>query len=134
VDKKALKLSYLQTPRPTGIFAVRCLANDKMFIGQSENLDGIFNRIKFQLNANCHNQKDLQTDWNEFGADKFEFEVLEELEPREGIDIKKELEFLEDLWLEKYQPFGEKGYNEPKKTREQRLQMIAAKNMQKHAR
>jgi hypothetical protein len=125
MNKKALKLNYLQTLRPSGIFAVRCLANEKIFIGQSENLDGIFNRIKFQLNANCHNQKDLQADWNEFGADKFEFEVLEELEPREGIDNKKELEFLEDLWLEKYQPFGEKGYNEPKKTREQRLQMIA---------
>jgi GIY-YIG catalytic domain len=129
VNKKALKLNYLQTPRPMGIFAVRCLANEKMFIGQSENLDGIFNRIKFQLNADCHNQKDLQADWNEFGSEKFEFEVLEQLELRENLDIKKELEFLEDLWLEKYKPFGEKGYNEPKKTREQRLQMIAANRL-----
>ncbi len=112
-----------------GIFAVRCLANEKMFIGQSENLDGIFNRIKFQLNANCHNQKDLQADWNEFGANKFTFEVLEQLEIRENLDVKKELEFLEDLWLEKYKPFGDKGYNEPKKTREQRLQMIAANRL-----
>jgi GIY-YIG catalytic domain len=129
VDKKALKLNYLQTPRPIGIFAVRNLANEKVFVGQSENLDGIFNRIKFQLKANCHNQKDLQADWNEFGSEKFEFEVLEQLEQRENLDIKKELEFLEDLWLEKYKPFGEKGYNEPKKTREQRLQMIAAKRL-----
>ncbi len=134
MNKKALKLNYLQTLRPMGIFAVRNLATEKMFIGQSENLDGIFNRIKFQLNAGCHNQKDLQADWNESGSEKFEFEVLEELEIRENLEIKKELEFLEDLWLEKYKPFGENGYNEPKKTREQRLQMIAANNMQKHAR
>ena len=129
MNKKALKLNYLQTPRPSGIFAVRCLANEKVFIGQSENLDGIFNRIKFQLNADCHNQKDLQADWNEFGREKFEFEVLEQLEIRENLDIKKELEFLEDLWLEKLKPFGSSGYNEPKKTREQRLQMIAANRL-----
>jgi hypothetical protein len=129
VDKKALKLNYLQTPRPIGIFSVRNLVNEKVFVGKSENLDGIFNRTKFQLKANCHNQKDLQTDWNELGSEKFEFEVLEQLESRENLDIKKELEFLEDLWLEKLKPFGNCGYNEPKKTREQRLQMIAANRL-----
>jgi group I intron endonuclease len=127
MNKKALKLNYLQTPRPMGIFAVRNLINDKVFVGKSENLDGIFNR--FQLNANCHNQKDLQADWNAFGSENFEFEVLEQLALRENLDIKKELEFLEDLWLEKLKPFGICGYNEPKKTREQRLQMIAANRL-----
>ena len=134
MDKKALKQNYLQTPRPMGIFVIRNLANGKIFVGKSENLDGIFNRIQFQLKANCHTQKDLQKDWNEFGEENFEFEILEELELREGLDVKKELEFLEDLWLEKLLPFGNCGYNEPKKTREQRLQMIAKNNMQKHAR
>lgn len=126
MNKKELLQNYKLTPRPMGIFQIRNLTNEKVFIGKSENLDGIFNRINFQLNANGHNQKELQADWNELGADKFAFEVLEELEFRENLDIKKELEFLEDLWLEKLQPFGENGYNEPKKTREQRLQMIAA--------
>jgi hypothetical protein len=36
------------------------------------------------------------------------------------------LEVLEDLWLEKLLPYSEKGYNEPKKTTEERLQMIRA--------
>jgi group I intron endonuclease len=129
MNKKSLKLNYLQSPRPIGIFAIRNLVNDKVYIGQSENLDGIFNRIEFQLKANCHTQKDLQLDWNEFGSEKFKFEVLEQLELRENLDIKKELEFLEDLWLEKLKPFGNCGYNEPKKTREQRLQMIAANRL-----
>ncbi len=109
-----------------GVFQIRNLVNDKVFIGKSENLDGFFNRIKFQLKANCHHQKEMQADWNELGANKFGFEILEELERRENLDIKTELEFLADLWLEKLQPFGSKGYNEPKKTREQRLQMSAA--------
>lgn len=112
-----------------GIFQIRNLTNDKVFIGKSENLEGILNRHEFALKANGHQNKQLQADYNESGADKFVFEILEELEPREGLDNKKELEFLEDLWLEKLEPYGEKGYNERKLTREERLQMIAAKKI-----
>ncbi|MGI8789093.1 MAG: hypothetical protein ACR2HG_15235 [Pyrinomonadaceae bacterium] len=54
------------------------------------------------------------------------YEILEELEPRENLDNKRELNFLEDLWLEKLQPYGERGYNERKLTQEERLRMIAA--------
>lgn len=126
MDKKELKLNYKLSQRPMGIFQIRNLTNEKVFIGKSENLEGILNRHEFALKANGHQNKQLQADWNELGEEKFAFEILEELEQREGLDNKKELEFLEDLWLEKLQPFGEKGYNEPKMTREQRLQMIAA--------
>lgn len=126
MNKKELKQNYKLTPKRLGIFQVRNLTNEKVFIGKTENLDGMLNRQEFQLRANGHPTKKLQADYNELGADKFTFEILEELEQREGLDLKKELEFLEDLWLEKLQPFGENGYNEPKKTREQRLQMIAA--------
>jgi GIY-YIG catalytic domain len=129
MDKKALKLNYLLTPRPIGIFVVSNLVNEKVFVGKSGNLNGILNRIEFQLKANSHKQKDLQADWNELGSENFTFEILEEIVQRENLDIKKELEFLEDLWFEKLKPYGENGYNEPKKTREQRLQMIAANRL-----
>lgn len=127
MNKKELKQNYKLTPKPMGIFQIRNLTNEKVFIGKSENLDGILNRHEFALKANGHQNKQLQADYNELGAENFVFEILEELEQREGLDTKKELEFLEDLWLEKLEPYGEKGYNEPKITREQRLQMIAAK-------
>jgi hypothetical protein len=39
------------------------------------------------------------------------------------------LEVLEDLWLEKLEPYGERGYNERKKTSEERLRMIAANRL-----
>lgn len=116
----------METPRPIGVFQIRNLTNEKVFVGASMNLDGIFNRHRFQLNAGSHPSKELQKDWSEFGAENFEFEVLEELNQRENLDLQKELEFLEDLWLEQIQPFGENGYNERKKTREERLRMIAA--------
>jgi len=66
------------------------------------------------------------------GEEKFAFEVLEELPERDNpnYDYSSDLETLEDLWLEKLEPYGESGYNERKKTREERLRMIAAKRQQ----
>ncbi len=109
-----------------GVIQIRNLMNEKVFVGASMNLDGIVNQHKFQLKMNGHPNKALQIDWNELGEENFAFEILEELEPRDGLEYKKELEFLEDLWLEKLKPFAENGYNERKITREERLRMIAA--------
>ena len=109
-----------------GVFQIRNLANEKLFVGSSMNLEGIFNRHEFQLKMGGHPNKSLQKDWNALGAENFAFEILEELESRENLDDEAELTFLEDLWLEKLEPYGEKGYNERKKTREERLRMIAA--------
>jgi group I intron endonuclease len=126
MNKKEAKQNYRLNARPMGVFQIRNLTNEKIFVGSSLNLDGIFNRHEFSLKMDGHANKSLQKDWNALGAENFAFEILEELEPRENLDSKKELEFLEDLWLEKLEPFGEKGYNERKKTREERLRMIAA--------
>ena len=128
MNKKELKREYKQTLRPIGVFRIRNMANEKVFIGSSLNLDGIFNRHEFQLKMGGHPNKALQSDWNRFGAENFEFEILEELFPRENpdYDYRADLEVLKDLWLEKLEPYGDKGYNERKKTREERLRMIAA--------
>lgn len=126
IDKRAAKREYLETPRPAGVYQIRNTSNGKLFVASSVNLDGIFNRYRFNLIAGNHPNKALQAEWNEFGADNFAFEVLEELEVRADLDTKVEVTVLEDLWIEKLRPFGERGYNEPKKTREERLRMIAA--------
>ena len=128
MDKKAAKLAYKASRRPIGIFVIRNLVNDKIFVGSSMDLGAIVNRIRFQLAAGAHPNKELEADWRLLGAAKFEFEVVEELVPREdpNYDYARDLEVLEDLWLEKLEPYGDKGYNERKKTREERLRMIAA--------
>jgi len=110
-----------------GIFQILNLRNDKVFIGSTPNLDAVFNRHKFQLDAGNHPSKMLQTDWNEIGGENFAFEILEELPLRDDpkYDYSSDLETLEDLWLEKLEPYEGKGYNERKKTREERLRMIA---------
>lgn len=111
-----------------GIFQLRNEVNGKIFVGSSMDLPAIFNRTRFQLFGGAHPNKELESDWKLYGANKFAFEVLEEIVPREdpNYDYKDDLDTLEDLWLEKLEPYGDKGYNERKKTREERLRMIAA--------
>ena len=73
--------------------------------------------------------KSLQADWNEFGAGRFAFEIVEQLNAPSDpqFDLKKELSFMEDMWLARLRPFGERGYNEPKLSREEKLRRIARK-------
>jgi len=128
MDKRAAKLDYKLTHRPMGVFQIRNKANEKVFIDSSNNIPGKINRHRFALNAGLHASKTLQADWNRFGESVFEFETVEPLEPRDdqNYDYRSDLHTLEELWVEKVLPFGEKGYNERKMTREERLKMIAA--------
>ena len=128
MDKKAAKLEYKASHRPMGIFQVRNEENGKVFVGSSMNLDAIFNRIRFQLYAGAHPNKDLEADWKHYGTGKFVFEVLEEMVPRDdpNYNYAADLEFLESIWIEKLQPYDDRGYNERKRSREERLRMIAA--------
>ena len=127
-SKKQLKQEYKQNHRPMGVFLIRNLVNDRVFVGVSLDLPGIINRHKFQLTMGKHPNARLQTDWNEHGSEKFSFEIFDELSPREDaqFNYREELEFLENLWLEKLQPYDERGYNERKLSREERLRRIAA--------
>lgn len=127
--KRRLKQEYRQNPPPMGVFAIRNMVNDKVFVGVGQDLNGIINRHRFQLASGIHQNIRLQNEWNEFGSHNFAFEILEQLNHSgvphvEGLD---ELELLEKLWLERLRPFGERGYNEPKLSREEMLRRIAAK-------
>ena len=127
-DKKKERIrEYKLNHTPMGVYQIRNLVNEKVLVGASPNLTGIINRHKFALEMGKHANAALQADWNEFGADKFAFEILDEIAPIEGADhdYREDLNSLEELWLEKLEPFGEKGYNEKKMSREERLRMIA---------
>jgi len=128
MDRRDAKRDYKLSHRPMGVFQIRNTVNEKVFVDSSLNIPGKINRLTFQLNAGMHPCKSFQADWNEFGKDAFEFETLEDVQPRPDTNYNyaADLETLEDLWLEKLEPYGDKGYNERKKTREERLKMIAA--------
>ncbi|HEV7698918.1 MAG TPA: GIY-YIG nuclease family protein [Pyrinomonadaceae bacterium] len=128
IDKQKAKLDYKLSHRPMGVFQIRNAINGKIFVDSSINVPGKINRHRFSLEMGGHKSKVLQQEWAEFGEAAFVFETLEPLEPREdpAYDHAADLEVLEDLWLEKLEPYGDNGYNERKKSREERLRMIAA--------
>ena len=111
--KKRLKEEYKQTHTPMGIYQIRCLANGKVLLGSALNLPGILNSNRFQLKLGKHANKGLQADWKRFGSEKFSFEILDELAATEGVDYdyREDLASLEELWLDKLQPFDDRGYN-----------------------
>ena len=113
IDKAELKRKYKQTLTPMGIYIIKNLVNGKIFIGKSKNIPGRINRHKFDLERNAENIQDLQKDYNQFGLENFSFEILDQLEPKEDptYNYTEDLTVLEELWLEKLQPFGDKGYN-----------------------
>lgn len=114
IDRKKLKQQYKESHRPMGVYAIRNRDNGLIFVGSSVNLPAIFNRWRMQLNTNSQvKYPALQDDWRRLGSEAFEFEVLEELEPDEtpGWTPQDDLQVLEELWLEKLEPFGERGYN-----------------------
>jgi hypothetical protein len=113
--KKELKKAYAQNPRPMGVFQVRNV-DGKVLVGVALDLPGIINSQRFQLSMGSHPSKTLQADWQEYGADCFVFEILDELtrgaDP--GRNYREELGAMQDLWLEKLEPYGDRGYNERK--------------------
>ena len=113
IDKKELKRKYLQTPPEMGIYQIRNLVNNKVFVCSGLNLKGKSNSYKFQLNSGLHYNSELQKDFNQYGENNFVFEILDTLEPKEGTNYKydDDLKTLLELWIEKLQPFGERGYN-----------------------
>ena len=131
--KKELKREYKLNHRPMGVYQIRNVANDKILIGSTLNLPGLFNRDRLQLNTGSHPNASLQSEWKEFGSDSFAFEILDELSATEGPahDYRPDLAFLEELWIEKLQPYGERGYNKQKKSREAALREIAHNRLSK---
>src|SRR5436190_5035079 len=119
MDKKRLKNEYRESPRQMGVFLIRNMTNDKVFLSAGLDLVGTMNRHKFQLTNGSHPNARLQRDWNEVGSNNFAFEIIDQITPQDdpAFDSKAELEFMEKLWLQELQPFGERGYNQRRLSR-----------------
>ncbi len=116
-DKSKLKKEYKQSLPTMGIYIVKNLVNNKILIGSSKNLPGRINRFKFGLKyAGTESNKELAADFQKYGEENFSFEILDELKPKDdpAFNYSEELKLLEEMWIEKLQPFGEKGYNQDK--------------------
>lgn len=113
MSRKELKEAYKNIKFPMGVFQIRNTANGKIYVESSPNLDKIWNRHRVQLEMGSHLNLGLQRDWNELGPSYFVFEILAEIEPKEGHDQenRREIKLLEKMYMEELQPYDEKGYH-----------------------
>jgi len=108
-----MKREYRERRKPAGVFQIKNTVSGKVLLGSSLNIEGPLNSHRFMLTIGRHRNEALQHDWNVHGAGSFVFEILETVEPKddENFDLGDELTLLEQIWIEKVQPFGDKGYN-----------------------
>ena len=117
MDRKAKLREYKETSHPMGVYQIKNKVNGKILIGSSVNLPAILNRCKAELKMGRYRNTVLQKEWKQFGSENFEFKELEILEASDDptYDPTEDLHTLEELWVEKLSPFGDKGYNKPRK-------------------
>lgn len=120
IDRKEAIRTYKEAPKPAGVFQIKNLVNGKVYLGSSLNLNGPLNRAKFELRNKMNRIEELQKDYDELGPDKFSFDILEVVTPKDDpyFNLEDELTLLEEIWIEKLQPFGGKGYNIDPKIRQ----------------
>lgn len=102
--KKELQAQYKLMKPDMGIFAVVNKNNGRHFLETTQNLKGKLNSVSFQLKSGGHPNKELQKDWQEFGANQFEIIILEQIaydQDEARIDYKDDLVLLKMIWIEK---------------------------------
>ena len=113
INKKQIKEDYKSKRQPVGIFAVHNLHDNKMFIGTSKDLPSVLKRFEFTLNMGSFPFQNLIDDYKKLGKNNFAIKILDELEVKDESDreIDKELEALEEMWIDKLKKEGVGFYN-----------------------
>ena len=89
----------------SGIYAIKNIINNKMYIGQSINIERRWKIHKCKLNHLKHPNKHLQNEWNKYGKENFVFEIIEKYD-------SKLLKEKEEYWIKYYNTNNlQKGYN-----------------------
>lgn len=114
-DRKDLIRAYKERRKPAGIYRITNTVNGKVLLGSSLNLDGVLNGQRFRLDMGSHRNAALQAEWKSYGAAAFVLDIVEEVVFSDAphFNLDDELTLLEQIWLEKLEPYGERGYNVP---------------------
>ncbi|MEX8191341.1 GIY-YIG nuclease family protein [Comamonas guangdongensis] len=104
--RRALVRDYKQSFPLLGIYAVRCDAAGLLRLGASRNVDGMLNRIRFELATGLQRDAALSRAWASHGEQAFRFEVLDRVKQRDDpdFDYETELQALLALWQAELQP------------------------------
>lgn len=89
-----------------GIYMIKNLSNNKVYIGQSIDIKRRWNDHKIKLKNNNHYNEHLQKSYNKYGEKYFQYVILSEA-------TKEKLNELETYYIQKYQSYNPKyGYNQ----------------------
>ena len=90
----------------TGIYAIHNKINNKYYIGQTIDINQRWMQHRSRLKTGVHENKHLQSAYNLYGKDAFEYILIEECN-------KSELDEKEMYYIEKYNSYNN-GYNSDK--------------------
>jgi len=94
-----------------GIYKITNTINNKVYIGESMNIEERWDTHKEDLNSGIHHSYKLQNDYNEYKLDKFIFEIIEEINYDEKSFVHKLILLaLEDRYIKQYDSI-DNGYN-----------------------
>jgi hypothetical protein len=78
-DRWAARAAYKERKAVAGVYALRCAAAGAAWVGQTQDVDKIWNRLVFCLRSGGDPRRALQAAWNAHGEAAFVFEILERL-------------------------------------------------------
>lgn len=81
-----------------GVFAVRCAAAGKVWVGMAPSVDRKQTGLWFQLRMGGFPNRDMQAAWNAHGEGAFAFEVLEEISDENALIVPVLLKDREAHW------------------------------------
>ena len=67
-------------PAVSGVYLIKCLTTNKVYVGSSSNIRYRFWQHRSHLRKGIHHSSRLQREWQEYGENSFEFLVIEEVE------------------------------------------------------
>ncbi|GGD55576.1 GIY-YIG nuclease family protein [Paenibacillus nasutitermitis] len=111
--RKELLEEYKQMKTFMGVIRITNKVSGKMYVDSYPNLKNKWLTLQAQLDMGRFANAKLQADWKELGSEAFIYEVLEEKETEGVADVRWEIKQLAKHWLDKLQPYGDRGYNKP---------------------
>lgn len=114
--RRELKMEYKELKTEGGVYQVRNTKNNKLLVLATPNFKTMDHKKISLKGGTFFPYKELEKEIAIYGPDAFVFEILETLEEKEDslFGKKDELKKMHEKWLEKLQPYGDKGYNIPK--------------------
>ena len=77
IKKNSIQESELQKPiNKSGVYEIKCLPLDKVYIGCSKSVTARVNKHKRFLKNGIHECREMQSDYQKYGLDSFTFNIL----------------------------------------------------------